>query len=72
MGTIMSQEVGGVRRYCNSRCHNAKKPHCACICKGKYHGINRSAERLDIRTIDEAEAIKQGATLDQFRGALNE
>jgi len=73
MGTIMMQEVDGVRHYCNAKCHNAKKPHCSCICKGKYHGINKGTAWLDITSIEQAEAIKKGATLDRFvqRSAVN-
>lgn len=28
----------GQARRCDGTCHRAKKPTCACICNGKYHG----------------------------------
>ena len=37
------------RRVCNSRCHNAKKPKCNCICHGKNHGGNKELSGIDIR-----------------------
>jgi hypothetical protein len=49
--TIMTQGgkkdsvFGGVRR-CDATCHNAKKPTCACICGGRYHGAGKNAQEL--------------------------
>ena len=46
MATIMAQygaERGGVKgRRCDATCHRAKKPRCACICGGRYHGKGSS------------------------------
>ena len=37
------------RRVCNSRCHNAKKPACKCVCESRYHGLGteKATERRD-------------------------
>lgn len=37
MTTLISGEVAGKKRYCNSKCYNAKKPKCHCICNGMNH-----------------------------------
>ena len=37
---------GGVRRRCDATCHNAKQPHCTCICGGRYHGKREGSEEL--------------------------
>ncbi len=45
MATIMAQygAGGGVKgRRCDATCHRAKKPKCACICGGRYHGKGSS------------------------------
>src|SRR5260370_16862779 len=42
MATLMSQSFGkggqGKNRRCDATCHRARKPDCACICGGRYHG----------------------------------
>ena len=58
MVTVMTEETsGGVKRSCNARCHNAKKPKCKCICHGRYHGTERD------NTLDQKlrEVIKRSA-----------
>ena len=41
---IYEETSSGKRRQCNSHCHNAKLPECACICGGKYHGGAREGD----------------------------
>ena len=38
---------GGMRRRCDSRCHNAKGASCACICSATYHGAGRNGTLND-------------------------
>lgn len=65
MTTIMSQSQhgagGGVKgRRCDATCHRAKKPKCACICGGRYHGCGSS------------EAAQQQLTKDWLGGEWKE
>lgn len=40
--TLMSwSSSGGARGRCDSRCHNAARPDCLCMCGGRYHGAAR-------------------------------
>lgn len=51
MATLMSwHNSEGCKGRCDARCHNAKNPHCDCMCGGRYHGGARDgtlAERVD-------------------------
>lgn len=41
--TIMTQgDRDGTHRRCDASCHGAKRPACACICGGRYHGAGSS------------------------------
>lgn len=42
--TIMTQGNSEGQRRCDGTCHNAKKPKCACICGGRYHGKGKDAQ----------------------------
>jgi hypothetical protein len=45
--TILTQRVGhGPTRRCDSKCHDAKREPCDCICGGRYHGKGRQAQDL--------------------------
>lgn len=55
MSTIMSQHGAGggeKGRHCNATCHRAKKPKCACICGGRYHGVGSSEAAQQMLTKD--------------------
>ena len=55
MATIMSQHGAGggeKGRHCNATCHRAKKPQCACICGGRYHGCGSSEAAQQMLTKD--------------------
>jgi hypothetical protein len=59
MSTIMKDG----NRVCNGTCHNATKPHCTCICGGKFHGANvlrtKSAEQEEMKQILLARVVLQ-------------
>lgn len=40
--TIMTQGNSEGSRRCDGTCHKARKPKCACICGGRYHGKGSS------------------------------
>lgn len=42
MTTIMVVGNSEGARRCDSKCHNATKPACDCICRGRYHGCGNS------------------------------
>jgi hypothetical protein len=42
--TIMTQGNSEGTRRCDGTCHHAKKPKCACICGGRYHGKKEMAQ----------------------------
>lgn len=44
--TIMTQGNSEGTRRCDGTCHNAKKPKCACICGGRYHGAGGMAQEM--------------------------
>jgi hypothetical protein len=50
MTTIMRESFGkgglGKSRRCDATCHNARQPHCGCICGGRYHGTGKAAKDL--------------------------
>jgi hypothetical protein len=51
--TIMTQGGSDRKmRRCDGTCHKAKKPKCACICGGKYHGAGSSAAAQERLTND--------------------
>lgn len=51
--TIMTYGTsGGERRRCDATCHRAKKPECACICNGRYHGTGSSETSQAMLTKD--------------------
>ena len=60
MATLIRQIVSdGRKRVCNSRCYNAKRIKCGCICNGLNHskGLKQATEN----TIKAAEELaKQG------------
>lgn len=59
MATLISEgDNYGTHRRCDATCHNAKKPKCACICRGRYHGKSSDSPAL-------REAVKQ--TEAEFR-----
>jgi hypothetical protein len=31
---------------CSAKCHDAKEPHCDCICHGAYHGLGTRTPKL--------------------------
>ena len=39
MTLIAAYNSGGCVGRCDANCHNAKEPHCDCICHGAYHGL---------------------------------
>lgn len=43
---IMTQGDSDGTRRCDGTCHKAKKPKCACICGGRYHGHGEMAQAL--------------------------
>ncbi len=46
--TIITQGDSNGTRRCDSTCHGAKKPACACICGGRYHGKGDEGAREQI------------------------
>ena len=44
-------------RTCGSRCYNAKRPKCSCICEGSNHG--RGREEAEKNTSQHAEEFTQ-------------
>ena len=52
MSTVMTSQDG--KRRCDSTCHQARHPHCTCICGGKFHGaIVVSAKESELRELKE-------------------
>lgn len=43
MATIMTAERNGKTCRCDDTCHQARTPHCRCICGGRYHGSGTTA-----------------------------
>ena len=39
MTTVITQGYNHRARRCDARCHDAKRPHCDCICGGRNHGV---------------------------------
>lgn len=51
--TILSESHSGrATRRCDATCHRAKKPDCACICGGRYHGKGSSEAAQEQLTKD--------------------
>lgn len=46
MTTIMSVGNSEGSRSCDATCHNASRPNCDCICRGRYHGKKDQAQEL--------------------------
>jgi hypothetical protein len=44
MATILTQGNSEGTRRCDGTCHHARKPKCACICGGRYHGAGDQAQ----------------------------
>lgn len=70
--TVMSwhNSEGCVGR-CDAKCHNAKSPHCDCMCGGAYHGSALNGTFDEIRQhhgnlLQEAmdRAKQHGVTID--------
>ncbi len=53
MSTVMTSQDG--KRRCDSTCHQARHPHCTCICGGKFHGAivvsTKEAERKELEEL---------------------
>lgn len=52
MATIMTAGNSQGTRRCDASCHTARKPKCACICGGRYHGTGSSEKSQDLLTRD--------------------
>ena len=48
----MTQGDSDGQRRCDATCHKAKKPKCACICGGRYHGTGSSGAAQEQLTRD--------------------
>ncbi len=46
MTTIMTVGDSEGERRCDGTCHNATKPRCSCICRGRYHGAGEQAAAI--------------------------
>ena len=41
---LLTKSVSGQRRRgCDTTCHRAKGTKCTCVCRGRYHGVERLA-----------------------------
>ncbi len=61
MSTVMTSQDG--KRRCDSTCHQARHPHCTCICGGKFHGAivvsTKEAERKELEELISKRAVKR-------------
>jgi hypothetical protein len=71
MTVILSQKVGneGRARTCSGTCHGARKPKCACICGGRYHGITRGGGERP-KNIEEAETLVKRSSVEQLKAEV--
>ena len=49
----MTQEIGGKKRRCDSRCHYSRGKRCRCICGGRFHGKALKDNQLE-REVEKA------------------
>ncbi len=59
MPTLMTQGNSEGTRRGDATCHKAKKPECACICGGRYHGCAADGSPPP-RCLEDAEMKIQG------------
>lgn len=48
---------------CDSKCHNALKPDCVCVCGGAHHGIGTKAAVEDRKNVSDDELIQEAKKL---------
>jgi hypothetical protein len=48
---IASGSSGKLRRACNAKCYNAKRPECDCMCGGVNHGVGEIQARQNCRVM---------------------
>jgi hypothetical protein len=46
---IASSTSGGRSRRCTSRCYNARRPECECLCLGANHGVGERQAQENTR-----------------------
>ncbi len=69
MTTVLFVGYGsGERHRCDSRCHNARLPDCACCCAGAYHGKREGTGELAAAMVVHQEALLAGLAVAEQKG----